>query len=74
MVGDRRWAERLLDQSRALDAASRLLRDGVPAFRELLEATPGGGLATAGPDAIVHGAEDARVRLALDPGGLPLGR
>ncbi|MBF1800843.1 flagellar biosynthesis protein FlhF [Alloalcanivorax profundimaris] len=72
-VGDRRWAERLLDQSRALDAASRLLRDGVPAFRELLEATPGGGLATAGPDAIVHGAEDARVRLALDPGGLPLG-
>ncbi|MFP1679476.1 hypothetical protein ACLD02_12315 [Alloalcanivorax sp. C16-2] len=72
-VGDRRWAARLLDQSRALDAASRLLREGVPAFRELLEAAPGGGLATAGPDAIVQGAEDARVRLALDPGGLPLG-
>ena len=72
-VGERRWAARLLDQSRALDAASRLLREGVPAFRELLEAAPGGGLATAGPDAIVHGAEDAGVRLALDPGGLPLG-
>ena len=72
-VGDRRWADRLLDQSRALDAATRLLREGVPAFRGLLDHGAADGLTTLAPEVMVHGAADAGLRLALDAAGLPLG-
>tara|TARA_A100001391_G_scaffold82240_2_gene53619 strand:- start:117 stop:2033 length:1917 start_codon:yes stop_codon:yes gene_type:complete len=72
-VGDRRWADRLLDQSRALDAATRLLRDGVPAFRGLLDEGADDGLSILAPEVMVHGAVDATLRLALDASGLPLG-
>lgn len=73
------WTRRVLAQSRALDAAVSLLREGAPGFDNLERRWHGGAPAfarqhgDASPVSLWQGGARPSPALALDAGGLPLG-